>query len=158
MDKMMGFFSGLFSQNDQSLLNNEKNDIIPQEIINQLNNYILLLEHKNKFTSCFLFDLNSNNNDSYYFCTDSNFISQKDIESNEIYNIHLGSNFLDSINIKLDIQQRKIKYFKGINEFILVQIFPELDKIPKEKILTMKSDNLNEYVGSYAKDVYNWIS
>ena len=150
----MGFFSGLFSQNDQSLLNNEKNDIIPQEIINQLNNYILLLEHKNKFTSCFLFDLNSNNNDSYYFCTDSNFISQKDIESNEIYNIHLGSNFLDSINIKLDIQQRKIKCFKGINEFILVQIFPELDKIPKDKILSIKKDNINEYIGSNGKDIY----
>ena len=154
MNQLMGFFNGLFSQNNQTVTNNVKEDIIPQEIINQLNYYILLLEHKNKFTSCFLIDLNLNNNDSYYFCTNSNFISQKDIESNEVYDIYLGANFLDSIHIKLDIQQRKIKKFKGINEFILVQIFPELDKIPKEKILTMKSDNLNEYVGSYAKDVY----
>ena len=154
MNQLMGFFNGIFSQNNQTVSNNVKEDIIPQEIINQLNYYILLLEHKNKFTSCFLIDLNLNNNDSYYFCTNSNFISQKDIESNEVYDIYLGANFLDSIHIKLDIQQRKIKKFKGINEFILVQIFPELDKIPKEKILTMKSDNLNEYVGSYAKDVY----
>ena len=110
----MGFFNGLFYQNNQTVTNNVKEDIIPQEIINQLNYYILVLEHKNKFTSCFLIDLNLNNNDSYYFCTNSNFISQKDIESNEVYDIYLGANFLDSIHIKLDIQQRKIKISKEL--------------------------------------------
>ena len=127
---MMQLFTGLFSQNQDS-----KEDI--QKMINQLKYYIALIEFRNKYTSCFFLDLNlknNNNSDLFFLCTNSNFVSQNNIESKEVFNIHFGDNYLDVISIKLDIKQRKIKQFNKTNEFILIQIFPELDKIPKDKI------------------------
>ena len=142
---MMQFFSGLFSQNEEPFLNNQNMQDISQDIINRLKYYTAIIEIKNKFTSCFFLDLNINNNinsNQYFLCTISDFITEKNVEAKDSFKIHLGANYLDAISIKLDTNQRKIKQFKDVKEFILIQIFPEIDKIPKDKILSIKIDNL----------------
>ena len=154
---MMQFFSGLFSQNEEPFLDDQNKKDLSQDIINQLKYYIAIIEIKNKFTSCFFLDSNLNNNSNssvYFLCTTSNFITEKNVENKDTFNIHLGDNYLDTISIKLDIKQRKIKRFKEIKEFILIQIFPEMDKIPKDKILSIKNGNLKEYLGENSKEVY----
>ena len=159
---MFGFLNGIteiFSQNSQQNIpnvNSQPKEVIPKEIFNQLKYYISLLEHNNKFTSCFFIEVNGNNQNgnSYYLCTSSDFITQKNIESKEKFNIYLGSNYLDSIPIKLNNQQRKIMKSNKANEFIFIQIFPEIDNLPKDKFLTIKKSDLNEYIGMNAKDVF----
>ena len=154
---MMQFFSGLFSQNEEPFLDDQNKKDLSQDIIKQLKYYIATIEIKNKFTSCFFLDSNLNNNSNssvYFLCTTSNFITEKNVENKDTFNIHLGDNYLDTISIKLDIKQRKIKRFKEIKEFILIQIFPEMDKIPKDKILSIKNGNLKEYLGENSKEVY----
>ena len=153
----MQFFSGLFSQNEEPFLNNQNMQDTSQDIINRLKYYTAIIEIKNKFTSCFFLDLNINNNinsNQYFLCTTSDFITEKNVEAKDSFKIHLGANYLDAISIKLDTNQRKIKQFKDVKEFILIQIFPEIDKIPKDKILSIKIDNLKEYIGENSKEVY----
>ena len=164
---MWNYLPGFFQQNmnmntlmNQFLnyqANNQQPEVISQYIINQLNKYIALIEHNNKFTSCFFFESdekNGSDSNQYYLCTSSNFIPKKSIENKEKINIDLGNKYLGTISIQLNIQQRKIWYSNLTYEFIFIQVFPEMDKIPIDKFLTIKKGDLNEYIGGNYKKVY----
>ena len=80
----MQLFSGLFSQNQESFLNNQKKEEILKTKINELKYYTALIEYEDKFSSCFFLDLNlenNNNSERFFLCTNSHFISSKYIES-----------------------------------------------------------------------------
>ena len=155
MKELFSSFSGLFFQNNEPNQKDKDNNYIPLEIINQLKYYVALIEHKNKFNTCFFLNLNINSNSNLYcLCTSSNFISYNDIESKEEYNIHLGVNYLDTISLKLDSKQRRILHFKQVDKFILIQIFPEIDQISKDKFLKIKSNCYNEYLKGNLNDTY----
>lgn len=154
---MFQFLSGFISKNVDNIFNNQNDEVTPQDLIDQLKYYVALIEHNNKYSSCFFFsenEINYSDSNMYYLCTSAEFISKKDVESKAKFNIYLGANYLGIISIKLDTQQRKIKQSKISDEFIYIQMFPEMDKIPKDKFLTIKNSNLNEYIGSNAKNIY----
>ena len=154
---MSSFFSPFATQNSNTNTNSQNEENIPIELINQLKYFLALIEFKNKYTTCFFVNLdttNSINSNSYYLCTSSTIISDKDIESKKAFKIFLGENYLDTISIKLDKDQRKIKQFKKANQIILIQIIPEIDNISEDKFLKLCNNNYSQYIGENAKDVY----
>lgn len=154
---MSSLFSPFINSNSNTNTANQSEGNIPIELINQLKYFLALIEYKNNYTTCFFVNLNttnSNNSDSYYLCASSTIFSDKDIESKKTIKIFLGDNYLDTISIKLDKDQRKIKQFKKANQIILIQIIPEIDNISEDKFLKLCNNNYSQYIGENAKDVY----
>ena len=87
MEFMSSFFSPFATQNSNTNTNSQNEENIPIELINQLKYFLALIEFKNKYTTCFFVNLdttNSINSNSYYLCTSSIIISDKDIESKKM--------------------------------------------------------------------------
>ena len=154
---MNSFFPQFQAPNSNTNTTNQNNETIPLELINQLQYFIALIEHKNKYSTCFFINLdttNTKNPNAYYLCTTSAIITEQDIESKKTFKIFLGDKYLDTISIKLDKEQRKIKQFHKANQIILIQIIPEIDNISDDKFLKLYDNDYSPYIGENAKDVY----
>ena len=120
----------------------------------QFKYFLALVEYKNIFSTCFFIDLNIFSANLFCLCTSSSFISDQNIEFKEEINIHLGDNYLGVIPIKLDINKRRILQFKNNKDIILIQVFPEIDNITKDKFIKIKNSDLDSYIGEGGKNVY----
>ena len=118
---------------------------------NQLKYYLAISELKNKISSCFFCDLSLFIENLFCICVSSSLINNKNIESKDEIIIYLGDYY---ISIKLDLNKRRILHFKNNNDIILIQVYPDIDNITKDKFLKIKNDDLDAYIGEGGKDVY----